>query len=290
MLLEDFTQQWTEWAHSYGPVTRNQAHGSPANLIDCYAAVDIPEIEGFGLSSFGIEGLRQDPGKTRKNDSDFSMLKYAPSVAHNWESPTPPVRDVYLADGTFPHLTLTTETRHRSDVLCRREPHVLPRNLLLTRKRPLAGWKFYPLSICRRRTVSGATHLISCSMLNAVSASCSGDSLYNDFLVYLPVRNVAETARQTTDAVLHPSDGKLAPEFIQTILDIDRAGFDCDYISERLLIDVTVKGGMLQTKAGTCYRGLIIPGSGNMPQEVKAHIEALKTQGAHILYNKTRAS
>ena len=48
---------------------------------------------------------------------------------------------------------------------------------------------------------------------------------------------------------------------------------------------VTVKDGMLQTKAGTCYRGLIIPGSGNMPQEVKAHIEALKAQGAHILYN-----
>ena len=79
--------------------------------------------------------------------------------------------------------------------------------------------------------------------------------------------------------------GKLAPEFIQTILDIDRAGFDCDYISERLLMGVTVKDGMLQTKAGTCYRGLIIPGSGNMPQEVKAHIEALKAQGAHILYN-----
>ena len=79
--------------------------------------------------------------------------------------------------------------------------------------------------------------------------------------------------------------GKLAPEFIQTILDIDRTGFDCDYISERLLMGVTVKDGMLQTKAGICYRGLIIPGSGNMPQEVKAHIEALKAQGAHILYN-----
>ena len=46
LLLENFTQQWTAWAHSHGAITRNQAHGSPANLIDCYAAVDIPEIEG----------------------------------------------------------------------------------------------------------------------------------------------------------------------------------------------------------------------------------------------------
>ena len=65
LLLENFTEQWTAWAHKHGAITRNQAHGSPANLIDCYAAVDIPEIEGFGLSDFGIKGLRKDPGKTR---------------------------------------------------------------------------------------------------------------------------------------------------------------------------------------------------------------------------------
>ncbi|MBP6528082.1 MAG: glycosyl hydrolase family 2, partial [Prevotella sp.] len=82
MLLENFTNQWTAWAHSHGAITRNQAHGSPANLIDCYAAVDIPEIEGFGLSDFKIKGLRKDPGMTKTNFSDLSMLKYAPSAAH----------------------------------------------------------------------------------------------------------------------------------------------------------------------------------------------------------------
>lgn len=82
MLYENFTLQWTAWAHSHGVVVRNQAHGSPANLLDLYAAVDIPEIEGFGLSDFGIRGLRTDPGFTRKNFSDVSMLKYAPSAAH----------------------------------------------------------------------------------------------------------------------------------------------------------------------------------------------------------------
>ena len=64
-----------------GSITRNQAHGSPGNLIDIYASVDIPECEGFGLSQFHIEGLRQD-SLTKKNDSDLSMLKYASSAAH----------------------------------------------------------------------------------------------------------------------------------------------------------------------------------------------------------------
>ena len=82
LLLENFTQQWVAWAHQHGVKVRNQAHGSPANLLDLYAAVDIPEIEGFGLSDFGIKGLRTDPGKPRKNFSAVSMLKYAPSAAH----------------------------------------------------------------------------------------------------------------------------------------------------------------------------------------------------------------
>ncbi len=43
LLIENFSKQWTAWAHSHGSITRNQAHGSPANLIDTYASVDIPE-------------------------------------------------------------------------------------------------------------------------------------------------------------------------------------------------------------------------------------------------------
>ena len=81
LLLENFSHQWTDWAHKNGSITRNQAHGSPGNLIDIYASVDIPECEGFGLSQFHIEGLRQD-SLTKKNDSDLSMLKYASSAAH----------------------------------------------------------------------------------------------------------------------------------------------------------------------------------------------------------------
>lgn len=77
---ENFIRQWTDWAHKHGSRTRNQAHGSPGNLIDLYATVDVPECEGFGLSDFGIRGLRKD-SLTRPNDSDLSMLKYASSAA-----------------------------------------------------------------------------------------------------------------------------------------------------------------------------------------------------------------
>ena len=46
MVLDNFTKQWKAWAHANSAVVRNQAHGSPANILDLYATVDIPEIEG----------------------------------------------------------------------------------------------------------------------------------------------------------------------------------------------------------------------------------------------------
>ena len=65
LLYEEFTLPWVAWCHSKGALTRNQAHGSPGNLLDLYAAADIPETEGFGRSG-----------------GDILMCKIASSAAH----------------------------------------------------------------------------------------------------------------------------------------------------------------------------------------------------------------
>ena len=46
LLLDKFTYVWKEWSRKYKAVVRDQAHGSPANILDLYAASDIPETEG----------------------------------------------------------------------------------------------------------------------------------------------------------------------------------------------------------------------------------------------------
>ena len=46
LLLDKFTKVWQQWSRKYNAVVRNQAHGSPANILDLYAASDIPETEG----------------------------------------------------------------------------------------------------------------------------------------------------------------------------------------------------------------------------------------------------
>ena len=285
LLLENFTQQWTAWAHSHGAITRNQAHGSPANLIDCYAAVDIPEIEGFGLSDFGIKGLRKDPGKTRKNDSDYSMFKYAPSAAHICGKP-------YTSSETFTWLTehfRTSLSQLKPDIdlmFCAGVNHMFFHGTCYSPKDdPWPGWKFYasidmsPTNSIWRDAPEFMKYVARCQSF------LQWGQPDNDFLVYLPIRDMwkKNPEKLLMQFSIHAM-GKLAPEFIQTILDIDKAGFDCDYISERLLMGCKFVNGGIETAAGTHYKALIIPGSGEMPEQVKTHIEAMKAQGAKVIY------
>ena len=285
LLLENFTEQWTAWAHKHGAITRNQAHGSPANLIDCYAAVDIPEIEGFGLSELGIKGLRRDPGKTRKNDSDFSMLKYAPSAAHVMGKP-------FTSSETFTWLTehfRTSLSQLKPDMdlmFCAGVNRMFFHGTCYSPKDDeWPGWKFYA-SIDMSPTNSiwrDAPYFMQ--YVERCQSFLQWGQPDNDFLVYLPVRDMwrKNTKKLLMQFSIHEM-GKLAPEFIKTILDIDRAGFDCDYISERLLLSTTFENGALETAAGTRYKGLIIPSSDNiMTDALREHIEALRAQGANII-------
>jgi hypothetical protein len=52
LLLEHFTMTWKRWAAAKGAIVRNQSHGSPANTLDLYAVVDIPETEGNDILRF----------------------------------------------------------------------------------------------------------------------------------------------------------------------------------------------------------------------------------------------
>ena len=292
LLYENFTLQWVNWAHSHGVLVRNQAHGSPANLLDLYAAVDIPEIEGFGLSELGIKGLRTDPGMTKKNFSDVSMLKYAPSAAHVMGKP-------FTSSETFTWLT-----EHFRTSLSQMKPdldlmftcgvnHVYFHGSCYTPKDdPWPGWKFYA-SVDMSPTNSiwrDAPYLMK--YIERCQSFLQMGKPDNDFLVYLPVRDMwrkrgprnddakeaSKDRRNGEDLLMqfdiHTMDEK-APEFINSILKIDSLGYDCDYISDRQLAKVRIEDGMLVTEGGTRYKALIIPSGTTIEDALKAQVERL---------------
>lgn len=286
LLLDNFTTQWANWAHSHGMTVRNQAHGSPANLIDVYAAVDIPEIEGFGLSEFGIKGLRVDPGMTKLNDSDYSMLKYAPSAAHI-------TGKKLVSSETFTWLTehfRTSLSQMKPDLdlmFCAGVNHMYFHGTCYSPKEDQwPGWRFYasvdmsPNNSIWRDAPELMQYITRCqTFLQAGQPD-------NDILVYFPVRDLWQKNTKTLlmQFAIH-NLGHLAPEFKKSILELDSLGYDCDYVSDKYLLtsNASANGGIV-TAAGTAYKALLIPDGSTLTDEVKAHIEALKGKGVSVIY------
>ncbi len=52
LILYNFTHVWKNWAGKQKKIVRNQSHGSPANTLDLYSVVDIPETEGTDVLRF----------------------------------------------------------------------------------------------------------------------------------------------------------------------------------------------------------------------------------------------
>lgn len=283
MLLNNFTRQWTAWAHKHGALTRNQAHGSPANLIDLYAAVDIPECEGFGLSQFHISGLRQD-SLTRKNDSDLSMLKYASSAAH--------ITGKTLTSSE----TFTWLTEHFRTSLSQCKPdldlffvaginHVFFHGTAYSPKNdPWPGWKFYA-SVDMSPTNSiwhDAPYFFE--YITRCQSFLQKGKPDNDFLVYLPIYDMwNDNPGRLLMFTIHQM-GKLAPKFIAAVDKIMRSGYDVDYISDAFLRTTSYNKGQLTTAAGTQYKAIVIPDARLMPHEVVAHLVDLAKKGATVVF------
>lgn len=284
LLLDVFTSSWAKWAHMHKAIVRNQAHGSPANLLDVYASVDIPEIEGFGLSDFGIEGLRTDT-LFKKNDSDLSMLKYPASVAHFYGKP-------FVSAETFTWLT-----EHFRTSLSQCKPDF---DLMM-----VAGVNhcYFHGTTYSPKEAQWPGHLFYASMemspINTIWADAPAFFQYitrvqswmqyglpdNDLLVFLPVRDIwHEYPGRLLQFDIH-SMAKKAPKFIHAVNTIYEAGYDMDYCSERMIMNIrkVTPEGYLKSPCGVTYKALVLPEVKHMPNDVRRRIEELRAMGATII-------
>ena len=283
LLQENFTKQWTEWAHSHGAKTRNQAHGSPGNLIDLYATVDVPECEGFGISDFNIKGLRKD-SLTRTNDSDLSMLKYASSAAHIAGKP-------YISSETFTWLTehfRTSLSQCKPDIdlmFVSGVNHAYFHGCTYSPKEAeWPGWKFYasidmsPTNSIWKDAPSFFDYISRCQSFLQMGAPD------NDFLLYLPIYDMW----QEQDGRLLMFDihkmSQRAPRFIEAVHRIYNAGYDVDYISDNFIRNAQCVDGKIVTSGGISFKALIIPGVKLMPDDVLAKLVNLASEGATLVF------
>lgn len=284
MLLRNFTQVWTGWAHARGSRIRNQAHGSPGNIFDFYAAVDIPECESFGRTEFDIPGLRRDPD-AKHSDADPAVLKFASSAAH--------VAGKRLTSCE----TLTWLTEHFRTSLAQCKPeidqilasgvnHVYFHGAPYSpRGAAFPGWLFYasinlsPTAPLWRDAEGMLEYVARCQEFLQAGAPD------NDLLLYIPMEDISH-AQQGKNLLLfdiHKMD-RTMPRLKRTMNALVRGGYDADYISDSYLLRTRADGGGIVTEAGTRYRALVIPACRLIPHETLERILALARQGATVVF------
>ncbi|KQM77197.1 glycoside hydrolase [Pedobacter sp. Leaf216] len=287
LLLHNFTQNWTNWAHQLKSVTKNQSHGSPGNLLDLYGAVDIPETETFGSSYFPIKGIRRDAGDVRNVDPDPIMSKFASSAAHTGGKKL-------TSSETF---TWLTEHFKTSFSQCKPEAEQLflsginhifyhgttnsPANV------PWPGWLFYAsVEMNPNNSLWPQAQGLNNYIARCQSILQSGKP-DNEILIYWPVYDVWNKAKGLDMALkVHDVDEWLHPTaFYKLSKALSKSGYSFDFASDRLLKQSTVSQALISTNAAAApYQVLIVPQCEMMNLETLNQIIKLANNGAKVIF------
>jgi hypothetical protein len=278
-----FVGRWTSWSHAHGSLTREQAHGAPANIEDVYAAADIPETEG----SFGTQG-----------DDQVPMLKFASSAAH--------VTGRTLASSE----TFTWLGEHFQVPLSQLKPaadtfflsgvnHIFLHGIPYSpADAPWPGWLFYasvnfgPEGGLWHDFPAFAAYATRCQ---SILQSGKPD---NDVLLYFPVADFwqqtqARGGRGFVDPLVLPftTPGKwmLGTPFHDAAMELWRTGVGYDEVTDGLLEGARVvraPGGQGQriSLGGNLYRAIVLPPLRFLTPGTLRRLLALARDGATIVF------
>jgi hypothetical protein len=285
LLLGNFTRQFTAWSHSKKALSLNQAHGSPGNLLDLYAAVDIPECETFGTTYFPVPGLRHDSVSANGDPPDPVMLKFASSAAHvsgkplvscetftwlgehfqsSWAQCKPQVEEVFLAGVNHMFYHGTTYSPAEA---------------------AWPGWLFYAsLNVVPNNSLWPHINALNTYIARCQSVLQSG-SPGNDVAIYWPVYDVwYNAAGRDMSFKVHNINEWLQPTaFYHVVRQLQQGGFGVDYFSDKMLTGASVNDRELISSGKNAYKVLVVPKTDFLPYQTLQKILSLAQDGLTVI-------
>ncbi|MDE6380951.1 MAG: glycosyl hydrolase family 2 [Muribaculaceae bacterium] len=286
VLRENFTDLWTRWAHSHGAQIRNQSHGSPANIIDLYAIVDIPECESFGRSDLNIPGLHPT-GDSRHSDADPAVLKFASSAAHIAGKPLVSAETLTWLTEHF-HTSLSVAKPEIDQMLAAGVNHIFFHGATYSPKGvEFPGWLFYAsVNMSPTNTIWKDADALFKYIARCQSFLTAG-SPDSDVLLYFPIDDIW----QRQDGIymmfdIHSMDKKM-PDVKAMVGELVKAGLDPDYLSDALIADLSVDPeGYIVSKGGNRYKSIVVPPVNFMPVETLKALKDIKAKGGNVIFTE----
>jgi lysophospholipase L1-like esterase len=262
LILDKFTVGWTDWAHKQGKITRNQAHGSPGNILDLYAASDIPETEG-------TEILRMKFGTSAAN---VSGKKFASAEAATWlgEHFSSTLGDVKKAVDQFFIAGVNNIFYHGT---C-----YSPAN------DPWPGFQFYAAVEFSPANSFWNDFPILNNYVARVQSFTQSSKPDNDILLYFPI---FDRFSDYNNVMLEHFDA-ISPRFNETPFKtgaqtMKDKGYSFDYISDLQISNTVTNDGLIMTGGRTYYKTIVLPGCKYIPVTTFEKIINLAEKGAIII-------
>lgn len=289
LLYSEFSLPWVEKSHDIGMLTRNQAHGSPGNLLDLYGAADIPETESFGVSDFSIPGLKQDSDfeEERFGRPNPLTMKFASSAAHIKNKKMVSSETATWLGDHF-KVALSQVKPQIDELFTAGINHVFYHGITYNPpEKPFPGRLFYAST-----NFGIKSHFWNeLPALNKYIERCQkvlqNSKPYNDVLVYFPIHDI--WAKKNTKELIvrfdvHHSEKWLQESnFGEIVSSLWEEGFTFDYVSDKMIEDARAKDGQIQFEGGN-YKTIVIPKSTYMPEQTLKKLQQLAKAGAHIIF------
>ncbi len=282
MLLENFTREWTGWAHGLGSLTRNQAHGSPANLIDLYSEVDIPEVETFHANDFPFLESYINKSGAKLTESMPLFRKFAPSAAHMQGQKLVSCETFTWLNEHFK--TPLYQCKPELDMLFTQGVnHIIFHGTTYSPEESAwPGWLFY--ASMHMQAVNPQWEDLDA--MNRYITRCqsilqSGVHT-NDFLVYWsPDEYNHQAEGLEMKLTLHNSESWIRMPEINLLY---KKGYQFDFISDRIIGQSAVKRALVYTHGKVPYRAIVVPHLERIQLATFKNLLQLAEAGAAIIF------
>lgn len=276
MLHDNFIARLTSWSHDQGSLNRNQAHGSPGNMLDLYGACDIPETEIFGPLS--------------GPDADVLINKFASSAAHVMNKPLASAEaSTWLGE----HFTVGLDSIRAScdHLFLSGINHLIFQGTAYSPEEAAwPGWVFYASVQMNPRNpywqdIPKLTEYIT----NCQSVLQSGKP-DNDVLIFWPYDDIIhEVGPLKKQLAVHHPDWFYNHPISDLAQDLTKVGVSFDYISDRQLKSLEVRDQKIQA-AGQAYKAIIVPETQYMTVRTFQEIVEMALEGATVIFQNNLPS
>lgn len=261
LLLDNFTAPWQKWARDKGKIIRNQAHGSPANILDLYSSSDIPETEG----------------------ADLINIKFASSAAHtNGKRLVSAEAATWLNEHFLANLA---DTKERVDLyFTGGVNHIVYHG---TPYSPIdADWP--------GRMFYAAVHFAPSNPLwndfptlnnyvTRVQSFLQSGATDNDILVYYPIYDAWMNTEKK--GLPHFHGVNQDSETYQLAKKLIEKGYSFDFVSDKQLNELNTNNqNLIVTKNKKEYKTILVPKTEYIPLTTFKNIIALAEKGAKITF------